>query len=200
MLKAYGWIALFLGVAILIGGPIAAYVLIPCWGCLLTPDRFHRPPAGYYRGGYGNSIKTLTSAQADFRANDRDANGKHEFRRGDVAGLYALSGMDGQPIKLIELSVALADAAPLTPMSGFGTTRPTNDYWFRAIRHEDEDPLKLDPQRFAYAAIPVVFPRHQRFVFIVDENNTIFRSDQPYNLNVSVFPKDPAKAGWSKLD
>src|SRR6185436_9860966 len=36
------------------------------------------------------SLETITSAQADFRANDRDGDGINQFWRGDIAGLYAL--------------------------------------------------------------------------------------------------------------
>lgn len=64
--------------------------------------------------------------------------------------------------------------------------------------HEDEDPSHLDPQRFA--AVPAVFPKHSKDAFIIDENNTIFRSDRPEHRNVTVFPKELAASGWSKQD
>src|SRR6185436_15892203 len=65
------------------------------------------------------SLKTLMSAEADFRANDRDANKVNDFWVADVAALYGLvPATGGESIKLIELSVAAADAAPLSK-SGF---------------------------------------------------------------------------------
>src|SRR5437868_15151281 len=63
------------------------------------------------------SLKTLTSAEADFRANDRDWNHVNDFWTGDIKGLYtmtsaAVSGKSGgttdPAIKLIELSIASA--------------------------------------------------------------------------------------------
>ena len=35
----------------------------------------------------GNRLRSLASAQADFRGNDRDGNGIQDFWTGDVAGL-----------------------------------------------------------------------------------------------------------------
>src|SRR6185295_535530 len=65
------------------------------------------------------SLKTLTSAEADFRANDRDWNHVNDFWTADVKGLYTMtsSAVAGNTansttdpsIKLIELSVASAD-------------------------------------------------------------------------------------------
>src|SRR5690242_11411215 len=65
------------------------------------------------------SLKTLTSAEADFRANDRDWNHVNDFWTGDVKGLYTMTSAavlgntnstTDPAIKLIELSVASADA------------------------------------------------------------------------------------------
>src|SRR5213595_925662 len=65
------------------------------------------------------TLKTLTSAEADFRANDRDGNKVADFWTGDVKGLYTMTSAavigntnstTDPAIKLIELSVASADA------------------------------------------------------------------------------------------
>jgi hypothetical protein len=122
----------------------------------------------------------------------------HDFWRKDVAGLYAAPGADGKAIKLIELSYAVADDHPVTSLAANGFKSPKNGYWYCAIRHEDEDPQKLDPQRFAFAAIPVEFPRHDKFTYIVDEANCIYRAELPSGQKVTVFPRD--LSGWSKLD
>src|SRR5579862_1744833 len=64
------------------------------------------------------TLKTLTSAEADFRANDRDWNQVNDFWTGDVKGLYTMTSArvrgargdrEDPPIRLIELSVAAAD-------------------------------------------------------------------------------------------
>src|SRR6516162_9564110 len=62
------------------------------------------------------SLKTLTSAEADFRANDRDANHVNDFWTANVSGLYTMTSAaipggsanstTDPPLKLIELSVA----------------------------------------------------------------------------------------------
>jgi hypothetical protein len=54
---------------------------------------------------WSSSLKTLASAEAEFRGNDRDLNQKNDFWFWDVAGLYALKGDGGKPIKFIDLSV-----------------------------------------------------------------------------------------------
>ena len=50
----------------------------------------------------------MATAQAEFRTYDRDGNGINDYWRADVAGLY-VTKLQGQPIKLIEISCALAD-------------------------------------------------------------------------------------------
>src|SRR5258706_5133636 len=66
------------------------------------------------------SLKTLTSAQADFRANDRDGNKVNDFWTANVSGLYTMTNAamagpvanstTGPSIKLIDLSLPSADA------------------------------------------------------------------------------------------
>ena len=144
------------------------------------------------------SLKTLASAQADFRANDRDGDGVRQFWRGDVAGLYALSPPGGSPIRLIELDVAAADDRPL-PGSARGVPRRTfHGYRFRAIRHADEDPNCPDPNRFAYVAYPAR-PGAGKYMFIIDENNSIRRCVAEGDRGIDVFPTDDElKSKWGR--
>ena len=64
------------------------------------------------------SLKTLSSGQADFRANDRDGNRQNDFWTADVAGLYMcynfidVANGSPEPVAMIELSVAAADGNP----------------------------------------------------------------------------------------
>src|SRR5262252_841220 len=65
------------------------------------------------------SLKTLASAEADFRSNDRDSNHVNDFWTGNVAALYTLTSAavtgntpnstSDPSIKLIELSLASAE-------------------------------------------------------------------------------------------
>lgn len=110
------------------------------------------------------ALKTLTSAEADFRANDRDGNGVNDFWTGDVKGLYTMTsarvrGAGGDrsnpPLKLIELAVAAADVdGTLVPAGGvnmalqsFTPSSPAYGYWFLALDTDlslrAEDPERL---------------------------------------------------------
>lgn len=144
----------------------------------------------------GTVLKTLASAQADFRANDRDRDGVQQFWRGDIAGLYLVSPPNGNAIQLIEREAAAADDRPLPAHLGKILRRPYHGYWFRAIRHPDETPGRLDPQRFAFVAFPA-----NRFsglrMLIVDENNSI-RACTPGDFEgIEVLPTDAERRNWS---
>jgi len=146
------------------------------------------------------TLKTFTSAQADFRANDRDGDGVAQFWRADIAGLYALSPGGGPAIRLIERSAALADARPVYDLTTPGERAPFLGYWFRAIRHADE--MTIDAaSRFAAVAYPAEYPKSGKYTFIVDENNSIFRADLGHGKGLEVYPTDEElKTKWSKLD
>lgn len=146
------------------------------------------------------SLKQLATAQADFRANDRDGNGRQDFWRGDVAGLYALIPEgEEHPLKLIELSTAAADARPLSDLNRRIRQQPMGGFWVRAIRNAGEDPATLDPDRFAFCAYPDD-PSEHRWMFIVNERNTIFRAPAVKG-GTDVFPDDATlKATWSELN
>jgi hypothetical protein len=146
------------------------------------------------------SLKTLTSAQADFRANDRDGDGVKQFWRADVAGLYALAPGGGPAIKLIELSLAAADDRPVVDLSAYAVRSQKAGYWYRAIHHADEDPKALDPNRFAYCAFPDSVSAG-KYIFIVDENNTIFRTAANGRRGVDLFPPtEELEQLWTKID
>lgn len=147
--------------------------------------------------GPGTSLKTITSAQADFRANDRDWNHIHDFWRKDIAGLYAVE-VDGVAQKLIELSVAAADDSPKTPIEKHAERSPKAGYWFRALLHEDEKPDAPDPERFAACTFPVNSSAG-RWMYIVCEDNRIWRKDFAGQVPAA-YPKNPLADGWEKVD
>src|SRR6187455_1337140 len=71
--------------------------------------------------GASTALKTLSSAEADFRSNDRDGNHENDFWTADVKGLYTMTSAkvrgagtapDDPAIKLIEIETAAADADP----------------------------------------------------------------------------------------
>jgi prepilin-type N-terminal cleavage/methylation domain-containing protein len=195
------------------------------------------------------SLKTITSAQADFRANDRDWNHVSDFWTADVKGLYTMTsaavagnsnGTTDPAIKLIELSIASADADGTLAAAGgencalstFAVHASKAGYWYQALITDDamagtvESSYKMDTagtpamgtchnlSKFGFLA----FPESQtagKYVFIVNENNTIFRSATSGAVKLGTsnppgvvttpayanFPSDlNLKSFWSKLD
>jgi hypothetical protein len=175
-----------------------------------------RTPCGWW-GSERNasaSLKTLASAQADFRGNDRDENKILDFWRGDVAGLYGLVPAGStEMIKLIEVSVAGADSAPAGGLEigapGPGQVAPERylipspkaGYLFRALRHADEKPGALDRDRFAACAYPDDYLVSGMLTFILSEDGTIFKRDLGAQGPPEVFPDaGTLKREWAKLD
>jgi hypothetical protein len=131
-------------------------------------------------------LKTLTSAEADFRANDRDGNQVNDFWTGDVSGLYYVRNpVTKSEVQLIQADLANADAKPLFPVS----QRDHSGYFFLAMDTDDSAPeseqyYKLDtdksgrkvhhPSKFGFSTHPKDAGAGQRS-FFVNENNTIFR-------------------------
>jgi type II secretory pathway pseudopilin PulG len=94
------------------------------------------------------ALKTLTSAEADFRANDRDGNHVNDFWTADVKGLYTMTSAEVRgagtspkdpPIRLIELQTAAADADPALVSAGgenMALPQPAETrkgYWYAAL-------------------------------------------------------------------
>jgi type II secretory pathway pseudopilin PulG len=214
----------------------------------LFPARSH----GSYERNSSTSLKTLSSAQADFRANDRDWNHVNDFWTANVSGLYTvtsaavagakLNDTTDPSVKLIELSVASADADDTFVAAGGENLALTNfavysakaGYWFAAMTADLSLPAS-DPERvyrrdtggtpgmgkvhhetkFGFVAFPDSLSAG-KYVFMVNENNTIFRSPVTTPVKTSMtnppglggihpaylnWPDDPTmKASWAKLD
>lgn len=163
------------------------------------------------------TLKTLASAEADFRSNDRDENRMMDFWVGDVSGLYRIKS-GGSEIKLIEYSGAMADAQPLKEGKEAGGSTvgaalgeapvPKAGYLYRAIpRYVDEtgkekaysDGKNRNDSRFGFCAYPVEYPAAGRMTFILSEENTVWAKDTE-GKPVEVLPGDFAKDGWRRLD
>jgi len=101
------------------------------------------------------SLKTILTAEADFRSNDRDNDGVQNFWVRDVYGLYALCpSPDGTKaakpdpsamIKLVEPSLAGADGTGKVPCDGsvpavasIGMWSPKASYVYRALEAYEE--------------------------------------------------------------
>jgi len=146
-----------------------------------------------------STLKTIASAQADFRANDRDWNQVNDYWRSDIAGLYTVE-VDGVAIKLIELSAAAADDRPTTNVSKFAEKSPKAGFWYRALPHADEK--VRGPDRFAACTFPVNLSAGRYGTYIVSENNTVFRRLLGHAKGIEAYPP-PAElkdGEWMKMD
>lgn len=147
------------------------------------------------------TLKTLTSAEIDFRSNDRDGNHIQDFWTRDVSGLYALCPIQSeQPIKLIDIGICGADSAPqgaaAAPAAGdevinsfFILVSPKASYWYLALQNDElGDPYRtvtngiapftanpwFHSSKFAFLAYPESYSSG-RSMFYVNEINTIFK-------------------------
>lgn len=159
-------------------------------------------------------LKTLTAAEADFRANDRDGNGVNDYWTADVKGLYTMTtaatpGARDPSLKLIELPVAAADAdgtfasagGENVPLSVFTPSKARDGYWFLAMR-TDQD-LKGTPDmsyRMDTKGTPPMGPVHHpskfafvafpdspgagELIFATNERNTIFAQSLPADARI----------------
>jgi hypothetical protein len=151
----------------------------------------------YFQRRSRSQLKALVSAQKDFRQGDRDGNGVLDFWRKDVRGLYSALGSGGKPLRLIEASVARADAGSASKYGGQGEGAPESGYWYKAIRHADE--VEPDPDRFAFCSYPETYVAGT-LTFIIDEREALWRKDLGPRRGIDVFPADPQKDGWSRID
>lgn len=140
----------------------------------------------------------MATAQADYRANDRDGNGKNDYWRKDVAGLYALPGRDGDMIKLIEPSMVTADDRPTFAVETYGRRGPRLGYWYRALRFRGE--TTPDPEPFAACAYPDSVSAG-RVLFITSHENRVYKKPFTGGPPPEEYP-DPEtlKREWSVLD
>lgn len=144
-----------------------------------------------------DSLKTISMAQAYFRAHYLDESGKNGYWREDVAGLYALTDKNGLTIKLIDLSVASADDHPTTNIPSDSIRSAKAGFWFRALRFSGEK--NRSPDRFAICAYPES-PWAGRWMFVTNEQGVIYRKVCSDAQPPGLFPKDLEKEGWFKLD
>ncbi len=177
------------------------------------------------------SLKTMATAQADFRSNDRDNDRAQNFWVGDVHGLFgmcpstngsappgAASTAHELMIKLIEHSIAAADAAPLSLpgiVAPAATPVPKSGYFFQVVKsykRGDGQTVAYGQAggipkwgehwnfgKFAICAYPAQYGVTGRRTYFMNEDITIWWKDtggQP----VAVAPVHPGADGWMKLD
>jgi hypothetical protein len=148
-------------------------------------------------------LKTIVSAEVDFRSNDRGEIHVHDFWVKDVAGLYGIDPGKG-PIKLVVLDLAQADwTAGKGTYKAVTEQKPYIGYCFATLKRYRENGKSIaydsgtgrNPERFGLGAFPVEYGAATKLTFIVNEKNTIFSKDTQGNPPEE-FPEDPAKEGW----
>ena len=151
-----------------------------------------------YEHNAASCLRSIATAQDDFRANDRDGNGKADYWRGDIAGLYAQKDPQGQLLKLIELSVACADAGDASGIEPYSPRGPKTGYWYRSLGFRDE--AALDPERFAACAYPVGISSGRK-MFLITHKGILFQKKIPGRVDPpSACPIDPEREGWERAD
>lgn len=162
-----------------------------------------RPTRGFCRSAPWSAhegLVKLVKAEAEFRGNDADGDGDKNYWRKDIAGLYGLVPIGGNAIKIAPLSLAAADDRPIVDLHDYVVPSTHGGYWYRAIRHADEDPNRLSRYRFAFCAYPDNVSSG-KYIYVVDENNTIYRAVANGRRGIDVFPtEEQLKAEWAKLD
>lgn len=143
-----------------------------------------------------NSLKAIATAQAEFQANDRDGNGRNDYWRGDIAGLWAMR-VDGRKLMLIDPVTAAADDRPLPVHAREITKGSRSGYRFRALRFADEK--EPDPRRFAVLAYPEDLETG-RSLFIITQDYTVYQKRVEQIEPFDVVPSPDALKEWSPLD
>ncbi len=172
------------------------------------------------------SLRTLMAAEVDFRTGDRDGNKVRDYWTGDVAGLYSMtsavtSGYKDAPLKLVDLSIAAADSAPLAAgkagkeyqaIGQFAVQGPKAGYWYYALRNDTTGANQAyaadtggspamgavhNMAQFAFMAYPDVFRHSGIRVYMLNESGTMYSRPLTSSIKSSktVPPKAPL-AAW----
>lgn len=169
------------------------------------------------------SLKTLASAEVDFRSNDRDGNRLNDFWTADVSGLYSIAPVAStEMIKLIDLSMAGADASPVgagaigdtgaeVPIQDLATVSPKAGFWYAVLDVDTSDGVDYQQDTGATAGITgsvhntwkfgfYAYPDSRssgRSLFYINEGNTVFKrgTTDTYDRSTSMPPGSTPPTG-----
>jgi len=133
-------------------------------------------------------MKTIHTAQEEFRQKDSDKNGAHDYWCQDVAGLYALSP-EGKPLMFITEELAKADLRPAARLPWKEGPVPAVGYWVAALPFSDK---KSDRNRFAVCAWPSE-PMAGTWTFVMSHSGVIYGKEC---LPPLTYPENPSREGW----
>lgn len=201
---------------------MAVVAIIATLSAIAIPSMIVAARAAHERDASA-SLKTLASAEVDFKSNDRDGTKVKDYWTGDVSGLHTLaaagSAGTGAALKLIDLTLAAADSAPLAsgaaggrtqPISTFTRQGPSAGYWYYAMLHDASVTPSVayrqntggtpamgavhNLERFAFLAYPDTYPKTGRKVFMINERNEVWVRDPLLSIrsNAGIPPTAPA--------
>jgi prepilin-type N-terminal cleavage/methylation domain-containing protein len=193
-------------------------VVIGIIAALAIPGLISSQRSSYERNS-STSLKTLCVAEADFKANDRDSNKVADYWTADVKGLYTMTsysapgnagGTVDPPLRLIDISIAAADADGVTHPAGgenmdvtqFGVMSHKGGYWYAALTTDSnasgpEASYMQDTggipamgsvhniNKYGFISFPES-PSFGKYVFIVNENAAVFRSALTTNVRLGI--------------
>ena len=148
------------------------------------------------------SLKTVATAEVDFRMNDRDANGTNDFYVADVRNLYYLM-VGPNRVELIELTIADACVTNMT-------VTPKAGYRYQ-VMVTDENGAAYNPgtgrnvSRFGFTTFPDAINTTGKLEFIINQNNTMWKRDGTQmgaTPPTTTFPLNPRAAApvWGPMD
>ncbi|HXX93836.1 MAG TPA: hypothetical protein VEN81_09390 [Planctomycetota bacterium] len=163
-----------------------------------------------------SSLKAIATAEAEFRNREEEYHPRSRgYWVGDVSTLYTwVPEVGREPIKLIDISTAGADQAPLKkgdlprmePIETMILPMPKAGYSYRALTHY-EDPLgkkvpyhsgsRFNADHFGFCASPLPGRSGSR-TFILNEGGDLYWKDLG-GERLDTFPAHPEAAGWKKL-
>lgn len=165
-----------------------------------------------------STLKSLVTAQENFRSNDLDRNNLNDYWVADVSGLYRIIGAEMPIAALNDLGAAEADAAPAVPLdkegeihgvkfASLGAGKPKSGYRYAAVKQHVsgdktipyDDGKGRNAAEFAVCAYPAEYGVTGTMTFIINENATVFQKDTEGKAP-EAWPADPLEAGWKKVE
>jgi prepilin-type N-terminal cleavage/methylation domain-containing protein len=138
------------------------------------------------------SLKQFGSIEVTFKSSDSDQNAINDYWTADVKGLYfiAIGTPNPAPIRMVEISVAAADANPdagtdyTNPLASVLSNSPKAGYWYIVLTGWEEPKGtttnvygRRNVDRFGHCAFPNAYGSSGRLVFIMNEGGTMFKKD-----------------------
>jgi prepilin-type processing-associated H-X9-DG protein len=168
------------------------------------------------------TLKNLVTCEATWRQNDTDRNESNDYWTGDVSGFYRVLDGAGNPVNVMDIATAKADAAPVAA-DGDGTAPdigpmvapkpvPKFGYFFQAMKCDENDMsyqtdgADLDANAwentgdFGFCAFPAEYGKTGKLTFIVNGDGVIWQKDTGGQVVLTWPANDPSTENWMKVE